>query len=190
MEYKTIYIKTRAGWRKWLKDNRLISPGIWFTFYKQHTGRKTITYNDAVEEALCYGWIDSIIKKLDEERYIQKFTPRTNNNKWSAANIARMKKLIKEKKMTRYGLAKIDAQILNTGREPVQENNFSAGYPQFIIDAFNKNPEVLNNFNNLAPSYRKIYVRWIMAAKKTETQLKRIEEAVKLLKENKKLGLK
>jgi uncharacterized protein YdeI (YjbR/CyaY-like superfamily) len=190
MEYKTIYIPTRAAWRKWLKENHLSQRGIWFTFYKKHTGKKSITYDDAVEEALCYGWIDSTIKKFDEERYLQKFTPRTNNNQWSAANIKRMKKLIQGKKMTRTGLAKISPAMLNQKIQPVQKTSVPSDMPQILVEAFKTNPKALAGFNNLAPSYRKIYIKWIMFAKKEETRLKRLNEALSLLETGKKLGLK
>lgn len=190
MEYKQHHFNTRAEWRKWLKDNHLSSPGIWFLFYKQLSGKKTISYNDAVEEALCYGWIDSIIKSIDDVKYMQKFTPRTNNNKWSPTNIERIKKLITEKKMTKAGMAKIPAEILKEGTEKKIKNHISDEALTSFLLKLKKHPIAFKNFNNLAPSYRKIYIGWIFSAKREETQQKRFNESVSLLEQNKKLGIK
>lgn len=188
MEYKQLYFPSRAGWRKWLKENHSASQGIWFVFYKQHTGKKTISYNDAVEDALCYGWIDSIIKSIDDEKYMQKFTPRTNNHKWSPTNIERLKKLVKEKKMTKYGAAKFNPDIIKGAPKP--KNIIPATIPAFILQRLAKHPKALENFNNFAPSYRKIYIGWILSAKLEETRSKRLNEAIALLEQNKKLGMK
>ena len=188
MDYKQIHIKTRAAWRKWLKDNHASCPGIWFVFYKQQTGKKTISYNDSVEEALCYGWIDSVIRKIDEEKYMQKFTPRTNNCKWSPTNIKRVEKLIKEKKMTKIGLAKYKPVIQKD--KPVISKINPGVIPPIILNRLKKHPKALECFKNLAPSYRKFYIGWITSAKKEETQIKRLCEAISLLEQNKKLGLK
>jgi uncharacterized protein YdeI (YjbR/CyaY-like superfamily) len=190
LDYKIISIATRAEWRRWLKENHLTSPGVWFTFYKKHTGKNTISYDDAVEEALCYGWIDSIIKKLDDEKYVQKFTPRTNIGKWSPTNLIRMEKMIKEKKMTKYGLEKFTPEAQKEKTPAPKKDRSKISVPAFIISALSKHPVALANFNNLAPSYRGNYVKWITFAKREETQLKRLEEAIKLLEKNEKLGLR
>jgi uncharacterized protein YdeI (YjbR/CyaY-like superfamily) len=188
MEYKQYHFKTRALWRKWLKENHQTNQGIWFVFYKQHTGRKTISYNDAVEEALCYGWIDSIIKSIDEEKYMQKFTPRTSVKKWSQANVDRLKKLIKEKKMTKFGLAKFNPDVPD--ETPQKAIKALDSIPPFIMQSLKKHPIAFKNFNNLAPSYRKYYIGWITTAKQDKTKAKRLNEAISLLEQNKKLGLK
>ncbi len=103
-ELESIYLETREKWRAWLKKNHRAMPGIWLIYFKKHTGKPSIPYNDAVEEALCYGWIDSTVKRIDEERYMQKFTPRNLKSNWSVPNVKRMEKLIRQKKMTRVGL--------------------------------------------------------------------------------------
>ncbi len=188
MEYQQLHFKTRADWRKWLKDNHSLSSGIWFVFYKQQTGKKTISYDEAVDEALCYGWIDSIIRRIDEEKYIQKFTPRTNNNRWSPTNIKRIEKLIKEKRMTKIGLAKYKPVIQKD--KPVMIKINPDVIPSIIMNGLKKHPKALECFKNLAPSYRKFYIGWITSAKREETQIKRLNEAISLLEQNKKLGLK
>jgi uncharacterized protein YdeI (YjbR/CyaY-like superfamily) len=98
----------RAKWRSWLEKNHSSAKGIWVIYFKKHTGKPTMTYAEAVEEALCFGWIDSLTKKLDEERYMQKFTPRKNNSNWSELNKKRVEKLIAEGKMENAGFDQIE----------------------------------------------------------------------------------
>ena len=101
---ETLFCKTRDEWRKWLINNHLSEKEIWLIYYKKHTKKATVKYNEAVEEALCFGWIDSTIKRIDENTYMQKYTPRNAKSKWSLVNKNRIKKLIKENKMTDVGL--------------------------------------------------------------------------------------
>jgi uncharacterized protein YdeI (YjbR/CyaY-like superfamily) len=188
-EYPVEYFATSADWRKWLKTNHDNSRGIWFTFFKKHTGKKSISYNEAVEEALCYGWIDSIIKRLDDEKYLQKFTPRTNSKKWSTSNIERMRALIKNKRITKYGLEKFPVELLNK-KSLVKPAAGEMIIPDFIEGAIAKNKTALSNFEKLAPSYKKLFVRWVLDAKQEATRAKRVKEMIELLKQDKRLGLK
>lgn len=100
---KTFTPKSRKEWREWLTKNHDKTTEIWLVYYKKHTGKPTIKYEEAVEEALCFGWIDGIEKRIDEERYAQRFTPRRKNSNWSESNIARYKKLVKQGLMTKAG---------------------------------------------------------------------------------------
>ena len=104
----TLYAKSCAEWRHWLENNHQNLNEVWLIFYKEHTGKPSISYDDALDEALCYGWIDSIIQKIDEEKYARKFTVRRNIRKWSDSNKRRVERLIKESRMTQFGLEKID----------------------------------------------------------------------------------
>lgn len=108
---KTLYVKKREQWRKWLEKNHLKKPDIWLVFYKKNSGKQRIPYNDAVKEALCYGWIDSTVKPVDEICYAHRFSPRRNNSKLSEMNRERVRRLIKEKKMTEFGLEKIKHEL-------------------------------------------------------------------------------
>ncbi|HYG82145.1 MAG TPA: YdeI/OmpD-associated family protein [Pyrinomonadaceae bacterium] len=188
---KTLYVTTRDAWRAWLEKNHAAATEVWLIYYKKHTGRPRIPYDDAVEEALCFGWIDSIVRRIDEGRYAQKFTPRRDGSQWSELNIKRARKLIKEGRMTRAGLAKVGAEIL-AGREVsrTESKRHEPAIPQYIEDALKKNRAARENFHNLAPSYRRNYVRWITGAKREETREKRLKESIELLAQNKKLGLK
>jgi uncharacterized protein YdeI (YjbR/CyaY-like superfamily) len=195
-ELELIYFKSRESFRSWLLKNHDESPGIWIIFYKKHITIECIGYNAALEEALCYGWIDSIIKKIDNDRYARKFTPRTDTTKWSEINKKKVIDLIQSGKMTEIGLKKIDI-YLKTGRVDwdnidVKKEKVRSEYhiPDFILSEFSKNEPALTNFNNLSQTYKRHYITWITNAKKEETIIHRLNESIKLLKENKKLGLK
>ena len=101
---KQVYVQNREEWRNWLRQHHDRSNGIWLVFYKKHTGKPTLKYDEAVEEALCFGWIDSIIKKVDDEKYVRKLTPRKADSRWSESNKKRVTKLQKQGLMTQVGL--------------------------------------------------------------------------------------
>jgi uncharacterized protein YdeI (YjbR/CyaY-like superfamily) len=185
----TLYVTTREEWRAWLADHHDSQTVIWLIYYKKHTGQPRISYDDAVEEALCFGWIDSIVRKLDDERFAQKFTPRRDSTKWSAPNRRRVRKLIQEGRMTEVGLAKIDRSVLD--EEPhAKPIKATLEIPQFLELALNASPKAWKSFQDLAPSYRRLYVAWIMDARKAETRERRVKEAIAKLELNQKLGLK
>src|SRR5918999_6552667 len=100
---QTLYVTNRDDWRAWLNENYETEKEVWLIYYKKHTNQPRIPYDDAVEEALCFGWIDSIVQKIDEERYAQKFTPRRNSSNWSESNRRRLRGLLKAGKMTPAG---------------------------------------------------------------------------------------
>lgn len=104
---KTLEVKTREEWRRWLEKNYQKEKEIWFVFFKKSSGKKSITYNEAVEEALCFGWIDSMEKSIDEEKYALRFTPRNPKTPYSQTNIERLKRLIKEGKVIKSVLDNI-----------------------------------------------------------------------------------
>lgn len=108
-EKDAIYFENRETFREWLAQNHAVSPGIWVGFYKKHTGKQGLSQQDAVEEALCFGWIDSQVNRVDDERYIQRFTPRNIKSVWSKINRDRAERLIAEGRMTEAGLVKIEA---------------------------------------------------------------------------------
>ena len=113
---KTLYITNRVDWRAWLERNNDTEKEVWLIYYKKHTGKPRIPYDDAVEEALCFGWIDSTVKRVDDEKFAQKFTPRKNKSNWSDLNKKRAKKMIREGRMTKAGLTKIEEAKRNGKR--------------------------------------------------------------------------
>jgi uncharacterized protein YdeI (YjbR/CyaY-like superfamily) len=188
---KEVYLPTRAKWRKWLSDNHdKEKNGIWLVFYKKETGKPSLEYEESVEEALCFGWIDSIIKKIDDEKYYRKFTPRKLDSKWSELNKKRVKKVIKEGRMTEYGLAKIEAAKKSGLWEGNPPATINLDIPKELVGALRKNKKAKGFFDQLAPTYQKHYIAWITTARRPETKEKRIKESITLLEQGKKLGLK
>ena len=189
--HTTFHAGTRSKWRAWLRKHHGSESEVWLVFHKRHTGRPNISYNDAVEEALCFGWIDSIIQKIDEERYARKFTPRKRGSKWSALNKRRIAGLMSEGRMTKAGAATITFQddADDYGRTP-QLRLRQVSPPPFMVQQLKKKHTAWENFQQLAPSYRRNYIAWISAAKTDKTRTSRLKEAVVLLSQNKKLGMK
>ena len=186
---KTLYVTNRDDWRAWLAENHETEKEVWLIYYKKYTGQPRIPYDDAVEEALCFGWIDSVVQKIDDERYAQKFTPRRNNSKWSESNRRRVRALLKAGKMTPAGLARIGEGVLET-EESSKPRAKELVTPEYLEEALRANVKAWENFNRLAPSYRRQYIGWIRNAKKEETRSRRIREAISLLSRNEKLGMK
>jgi len=183
----TIYLPTLKKWHEWLEQNHDSVKEIWLIFYKKHTGTISINYENAVEEALCFGWIDSLIKRIDSERYARKFTPRTNFSKWSDINIERMKKLIRDGRMRPEGLAKISEKILTS---QLENKPGKLIIPTYISEKINLVQEASTNFHKLAPSHKKNYINWIDSAKKEETRQRRLTQVIKMLIRGDKLGMK
>jgi uncharacterized protein YdeI (YjbR/CyaY-like superfamily) len=186
--FKTFAAADREGWRAWLEKNHASEREVWVTFPKKHTGRKCMSYEESVEEALCYGWIDSIIKRINDETYARKFTPRTDTANWSELNKRRVEKCIREGRMTDIGLAKINYR--KTEKQPSPRLPKTVSVPDFIEQALRRNKQAWENFIRLAPSYKRMFILWISTAKREETRQKRLQEAVQMLIRNEKLGLK
>jgi uncharacterized protein YdeI (YjbR/CyaY-like superfamily) len=185
-----LFVVDREEWRQFLQKNHDTKNGVWLIFYKKHTGNPGVTYDDAVEEALCFGWIDSIIRKIDDERFARKFTPRTGKSKWSEANKERALKMIRDGKMTEVGMDKIkEAQRSGEWWKPAPEGKELA-VPPDLEKALMANRQALENFKRLAKSYRRHFVGWVASAKREDTRKRRIVEAISLLERNEKLGMK
>jgi uncharacterized protein YdeI (YjbR/CyaY-like superfamily) len=185
---KNLYVINRDEWRAWLKENHKSKKEIWLVYYKKHTGKQRIPYDDAVEEAICFGWIDSTIRKLDEEKYAQKYTPRRSGSVWSLLNIKRAHKMIKEERMTQAGLALFkEAGKKKSSKARIPGKKLSV--PADLKKALSKNKKAMNNFDNFAPSYKKMYILWIDDAKKQETRRKRIKRVVEWAVKNQKPGM-
>jgi uncharacterized protein YdeI (YjbR/CyaY-like superfamily) len=181
-----IFIATRQDWRDWLSENHHKSKGVWMVFYNKKSGMPTLTYDDFVEEALCFGWIDGTIKNIDGDRYLRKIMPRTNFSNWSASNRARVEKLSGSGLMTGFGLAKI-GNYSKTGKLAWPEEKKIIVPIDFSVacrSILQQNSVALFNYNNLSSSHQKRYIIWVMSAKHEATQIKRMAEAVKLLEVN------
>ena len=186
-----VKVKNRAEWRAWLAANYDKETKVWLVYYKKKTGKTAVEYGASVEEALCYGWIDSIIKKLDDTKYARKFTPRRESSKWSPSNKKRAERLIREGLMTEHGLKKVEAaKRSGNWDKPVQKPELTYEMPAEFAEALRKNERAKETFEGLAPTYQKQYLGWIEVAKRPETREKRIKESIRLLAKGKKLGLK
>jgi uncharacterized protein YdeI (YjbR/CyaY-like superfamily) len=175
---KTLYVKDRAKWRSWLAKNHDKESEIWLITYKKHTGKLSLPYNDAVEEALCYGWIDSIVKRVDDDRTAQRYTPRRPKSQLSETNKERIRRLIDEGKMTEAGLATIKDKL----DEKVE-------VAPDIARALKKDPEVWRNFRAFPESYRRIRIGWIEGARKRPDVFKtRLNYFIKMTAMNKMYG--
>ncbi|MFH1465044.1 MAG: YdeI/OmpD-associated family protein [Pseudomonadota bacterium] len=183
----TIACPDRAAWRAWLQEHHASARVIWLRFNKKHTGEPGVRYEEAVQEALCYGWIDSIVRRLDERAYLQKFTPRTNTAKWSVSNRRRLKALVAEGRMTPAGLAVVghalDAPVVEPPRPPEL-------LPPELDARLQAAPEAAAAFAALPPSHRRQYVGWITQAKREPTRLRRLDEAIARLSRGERLGWK
>lgn len=186
----TLYVTNRDDWRRWLKRNHSSQKEVWLIYYKKHTRKPSIPYEDSVEEALCFGWIDSILKRIDDEKFARKFTPRNEKSNWSELNKKRARKMIKQGRMTQTGLAKFK----QAGKQKDEEAKDKPAGKRVVIPpdlkkALAANKKALQNFTNFAPGYRRLYIGWITDAKRKETREKRIKQTVKWSAENKKPGM-
>jgi len=189
------FFASPSEFRIWLKRHHAEVEELWVGFHKKASGVPSITYLEALDEALCFGWIDSIIKKIDDDKYARKFTPRIDTKNWSDTNKKKINELVKSGRMTEAGLNKIDIYLktgkLDWGNKGSKEKTKKEiAIPDHILNAFARNEPALRNFNELSASCQRQYLLWIMNAKRAETIQKRIDESVVLLKKNKKLGLK
>lgn len=186
---ETLFCKNRDEWRVWLEQNHAYTNEIWLIYYKKHTKKPTITYNEAVEEALCFGWIDSIVKRIDEETYMQKYTPRKSNSIWSLLNTKRVEKMISEGKMTKTGFNQIDIAKKNGYWEKAYSSQNDAEMPKELENALKENKVAWENFNRFAKSYKNTYIFWVIDAKRPETIKRRIEFVVERSEKNLKPGM-
>jgi uncharacterized protein YdeI (YjbR/CyaY-like superfamily) len=180
----TLDVRTREQWRQWLVEHHASSPGVWLVRYKQHTPVKSMPYEDLVREALCFGWVDSLVKRLDDNRYAIKVTPRKPTSKWSDINRRRWNELKAAGRLETPGLAAAPTGNSYAPRPTIPE------LPAYVAKAFKTNPRAWQHFQALAPTYRRHFVVWIHTAKRPETRERRIRESIALLSAGKKLGLK
>ena len=179
----------RSAWRLWLEKNHNKANEIWLVIYKATTNKKSIKYAESVEEALCFGWIDSVLKRIDDEKYMQKFSPRKHQSNWSATNKARIAKLIKEGLMTEHGLKAVEIAKQNGSWNRLDSVDIRIETPKPLENALEKNDRAKKRYENLAPYRKKQFIWWIKSAKRDETKEKRIRETIRLLVADKNPGV-
>jgi uncharacterized protein YdeI (YjbR/CyaY-like superfamily) len=180
----SVDLRTRKQWRAWLAKHHASSPGVWLVRHKRHTGVESMSLDELQREALCFGWIDSLVKRLDDDRFAIKVTPRKPTSRWSELNLRRWREL--------------DASVLlaPAGREAAPTANAYAPRPKvpllpaYVAAAFRSNAKAWKTFQALPPRERRNYVVWIHTAKRPETRERRIRESIARLAAGEKLGLK
>ncbi|HSM26388.1 MAG TPA: YdeI/OmpD-associated family protein [Anaerolineaceae bacterium] len=185
-----LYFESLTDWHAWLQENHDKSTGIWLVFYKKESGKPTLSYEEAVEEALCFGWIDSVIKKINEESYVRKFSPRKDGSNWSDLNKKRVEKLIQEGRMTEIGMAKIEIAKQNGEWNKQDSPRRQFVMPEEFKIALEKNKKAREFFNTLTKTDQKQFITWVATAKRVETREKRIKESLEILEKGQKLGLR
>jgi len=177
----------REDWRAWLEDNHDRDTGVWLAYYKKDAGKQSITYEEAVEEDVCFGWVDSNVRTIDAERYMQWHSPRKKSSTWSASNKERVRRMIMEGRMTEYGMAVVkEAQKSGHWDELTPVENLEM--PPDLEAALAANPQAAGNYEAMSESNRKMYLYWVASAKTDETRKKRIKKTIKRLALNKKMG--
>jgi len=175
-----LHVTQRKDWRAWLKQHYTSEPDIWLVFYKAHTGQPRLSYNDAVEEALCFGWIDSTVKRLDEDRFAQRFSPRRAKTLYSQANKERLKALAKQ--------GKIMKDVLATVADVIAEGD-AFEVPPDIRKAIKANKEAWKNFRGFSPAYIRIRMAFIDGARHRPQEFeKRLRYFIQMTEKNKQFG--
>lgn len=178
-----VHCHTRAEWRAWLADNHTRAEGIWLIRYKKATGLPMVEYDASVEEALCFGWVDSKGNKLDETRTMLWFAPRRPGSGWSRSNKERVERLVAEGSMTPAGMAKIDAAKAD-GSWYLLDAVEDLAVPPDLAHALDDNPPARANFDAFPRSVRRGILEWIVQAKKAETRDKRVQETAQQAAQN------
>jgi uncharacterized protein YdeI (YjbR/CyaY-like superfamily) len=179
-ELKKVQPKSRAAWREWLDKHHATSQGVWLVFAKKHTGLPTLSYEDAVQEAICFGWIDSLLKSIDDRFHMQMFTPRKPKSAWSATNKARLAKLMKAGVMRPAGVAAV-AAAKKSGSWNTHSDSDNLTIPPELKRAFDGNPDAKKNWPTYTPSAQSSFLRMISGAKRPETREKYVRRVIDLV---------
>ena len=182
-EKELLYFKNAQEWRAWLHDNHASSKGVYLVFYRVDSAYESMRWEEAVQVAICYGWIDSTVKRLDDERRRQMFTPRKDKSVWSKLNKTYIEKLQAEGLMHESGWRKIEIAKQNGSWESLDHVE-DLVVPKDLETAFQKNKTAWDNFNSFSKTYRKSYLYWLNQAKREETRNNRIAEIVSLCAQN------
>ncbi|WP_375434183.1 YdeI family protein [uncultured Hymenobacter sp.] len=183
----TFHPLTNSEWRQWLTEHYSSAPGIWLVYYKKASGKPRVSYDEAVEEALCFGWIDGLARRLDDERAMLLFTPRKPRSVWSKLNKERVVKLLAAGRMLEAGLLKINAAKLDGSWDALTDSD-ALLIPTDLAEALQATPIAQHYFTACSPSVQKNILAWIANAKRPETRARRVQETVAFAAQNKKAG--
>jgi len=173
---KTVDVRTRAAWRAWLAKHHAAKREIWLVYHKKNSGKPRVPYGEAVEEALCFGWIDSTVKTMDAGRYAQRFTPRKKGSNWSTPNLIRVRRLLAAGLMTPAGAVHLPSRKAAKAfhEKHTKRTTGTTVTPRDLGAALRKTPRAAAQWTVLTPGYKRTYIRWITDAKRPETRARRI----------------
>ena len=175
---KTLYVTNQKDWRNWLKENYKTEREIWLIYYKKNSGKPRIPYNDAVEEALCFGWIDSTTKRIDEKKFAQKFSRRNPKSSYSQPNKERLRKLVKQKRVTK--------EVLNSIGN-ILDKEFVI--PKDILEELKANKKAWEYFQKFPEAYQRIRIGFVDSSRnRPDFFRKRLNYFLKMTEKNKKFG--
>ena len=180
VDYPDVRARSRAAWRAWLSKHHQKSRGVWLVFPRKATGLATVSYNDAVEEALCFGWIDGLMRPLDDTSYKRMFTPRKPKSAWAPSNKARVERLIEQGLMTPAGLAAIETAQAN-GSWTTYDAAAALKMPPALRAALESNARAQKHWPLFTASQRKQFLFWLASAQRDETRSRRIAEIVSMV---------
>ncbi|MFC2009381.1 YdeI family protein [Chloroflexota bacterium] len=180
---KQLYFANRDDWRDWLERNHTTKKEAWLIHYKKHTGKPGIRYEDAVEEALCFGWIDGKLRSIDSEKYALRYSPRRKNSVWSESNKKRAERMIIQGRMVQVGLTKI-RQAQECGEWHRATLRDMLEIPPDLEKRLVADKDAGHSYKRLTPSRQKQLIWWITSAKREETRQRRIDEIIRLVKED------
>lgn len=182
---KTLYVKNRKAWRAWLKKHHKAAPEIWLVYFRKETGKPRIPYDDAVLEALAFGWIDSTAKKIDEERFAQRFSPRRKTSQLSQMNKERVRELIKQGLMTKAGLEAIVHVY-----DPKKDKKEKFAIPAGIEKALKENKDAWENFQKMPEAYKRIRIAYIESRKRHGVWMykRALDYFITMTAQNKRIG--
>lgn len=174
-EVEEFYPKSKKDWRKWLESNHENKDSVWLIFYRVKSPKFNLSWSDSVDEALCFGWIDSVKKSIDGEKYKQYFSKRKEKSIWSKINKEKVKTLIDQNLMQKNGFKSIEIAKEN-GSWNILDDVEDLKVPNDLKEEFKHHVGSFDFFNNFSPSVKKILLHWVISAKRTETRKKRISE--------------
>ncbi len=176
------YAKNPAQWRAWLKKYSTTATEVWLVYYKKNSGKPTIEFSDALDEALCFGWIDTKIKSLDAARFMMRFVPRKPGSSWSSSNIARVKRLITQRRMTAAGRAAF------AGHQKRRAPPLPTRLPKDLERRFKSSTTAWNAFQTFPPGYRRMTIGWVASAKQEQTREKRLAKLIEFCARHERLA--
>ncbi len=181
--------RTRSQWRRWLEENHSRDKGTWVIMYKKGSSLEGLRYDEAVEESICYGWIDGKMQSIDSDRFRQWFSPRRRNSPWSKLNRSRAERMMEAGLMTEAGYAEVEKAKSNGMWESAYTSRVAPEVPEDLIEALREDEEAWSNWEAFSNSVKLMYTRWVLDAKREETRSRRISKVVERSAQNIRPGI-